>query len=127
MTSLSRAIAVSFLALSTLAASAQVSSSSTITGPNGQKATRTVNRTAGATNATVTGPNGQSATRSKTYGNGSAQSTLTGPNGATASHNVTGRGTGTVTATSTGPRGATASRVRTSLSLPLSPGPPPER
>lgn len=134
MNSLSRTVTVSFIALCTLAASAQVSSTSTVTGPNGktatrstlrgggnvqstttgpngQSATRNVSRTPGATNATLTGPNGQSATRSTTYGGGNSQTTLTGRYGGTASRSVSGRGTGTVTATTTGPRGGTGTRT----------------
>lgn len=135
MNSLLRTVTVSLLTLCTVAAPAQVSSTSTVTGPNGktanrstlrgggsvqstttgpngQTATRGVNRTAGSTNATLTGPNGQSGTRSTTYGDGNSQTTLTGRNGSAASRSVSGRGTGTVTATTTGPQGATGTRIR---------------
>ena len=113
MNSLKRAVTVSFIAFCTLAASAQVSSTSTSTGPNGKTATRSTVRGGGSVQSTAAGPNGKTATRSTTRGGGNSQTTLTGRNGGTATRNVTGRGTGTVTATSTGPRGATGSTVRT--------------
>ena len=113
MNSVSRTLTVSFLALCAISLSAQVTSNSTTTGPNGNSAIRSTVRTPGGTNSSVTGANGNTATRSTTYGGGKSSSTVTGPNGNTANRTVTGRGTGTVTANSTGARGAKRTRVTT--------------
>jgi hypothetical protein len=78
-------------------------------GPNGI-ASRTVTRSNGQTNVTLTGPNGNTATRSTSHYAGGNSTTVTGPNGQTANRTVTGRGTGDVTATTTGPNGETATR-----------------
>lgn len=78
--------------------------STTVTGPNGQTANRTVTgRGTGNVNATTSGPNG-TVNRSTTFnGNGNYSSTVTGPSGQTANRMVTGRGTGNVNATTSGP------------------------
>src|SRR5258708_39111766 len=80
------AAAFAALLLTPIAASAQHNHSTTVTGPNGQSATRAVTRAPGSTNATVTGPNGQTATRQRTRDpeSNSASGTATGPNGQTA-------------------------------------------
>lgn len=63
---------------------------SSTTGPNGKTSSRTVDRNAdGSTSATVTGPNGKTMTRNATHGGGQANSTVTGPNGRTASRTTT--------------------------------------
>ncbi len=64
MNFLSRTVTVSVIGLCTLAATAQVSSTSTVTGPNGQTATRSTVRGGGNVQSTITGPNGQTGTRS---------------------------------------------------------------
>src|SRR5471032_1944696 len=89
MHSLSRTVTVSLIALCTVAASAQVSSSSTVTGPNGQTATRSTIRGGGNVQSTTTGPNGQTATRTVNRIPGSTNATLTGPNGKSATRSTT--------------------------------------
>ena len=63
MNSLSRTVTVSFIALCTLAASAQVSTTSTTTGPNGKTVSRSTVRGGGNVQSSTSGPNGQTATQ----------------------------------------------------------------
>jgi hypothetical protein len=63
--------------LFTLAASAQVSTTSTTTGPNGKTATRSTTRGGGNVQSTLTGPNGQTGSRSTVRGGGNSQTTVT--------------------------------------------------
>jgi len=63
--------------------------SSSTTGPNGKTASRVVDRSATGTTATKTGPNGKTATRATTRTDTGSQTTVTGPNGQTGSVAVT--------------------------------------
>ena len=63
MNLISRTVTVSLIGLCSLAATAQVTSTSTVTGPNGQTATRSTIRGGGNVQSTITGPNGQTGTR----------------------------------------------------------------
>jgi hypothetical protein len=89
MDSLSRAVTVSLIALCTFAASAQVSSTSMVTGSNGKTATRSTVRGGGNVQSTTTGPNGQTGTRSVSRSAGSTNATVTGPNGQSAGRSTT--------------------------------------
>jgi hypothetical protein len=81
-------------------------SSTTVTGPNGQTANRTVTgRGTGDVTATTTGPNGGTTTRSTDRYSGGSSTSVTTPNGETENTTVTGRGTGHATVTRSGPRG----------------------
>lgn len=64
---------------------------STVTGPNGQTASRSVTRNQGNVAVTNTGPKGQTMTRNRTYDptTGTTTGTVTGPNGKSASRTVT--------------------------------------
>ena len=57
--------------------------SSSVTGPNGQTATRLVSRAQGDVSSTTTGPNGQTATRSVDRSAAGTQAELVLPNGRT--------------------------------------------
>lgn len=70
------------------AASARERTSS-VTGPNGQTATRSVSRAQGDVSSTTTGPNGGASTRSVERSAGSTKVIVTGPNGKTASRTTT--------------------------------------
>jgi hypothetical protein len=97
------AVAVLMLYASTLPA--QTNSTTTVTGPNGQTATRSATRGNGQTNVTFTGPDGKTATRNTNHYAGGNSTTITGPNGYVGNRTVTGRGTGAATITRSGPRG----------------------
>ncbi len=89
--------------------------STTVTGPNGESANRTITgRGTGDVTATTTGPNGTT-TRNTQVTPGGTTTTITGTHGQTVTHTVTGQGTGDVTATTTGPNGTT---TRTTQSTP---------
>lgn len=62
--------------------------------------------------STVTGPQGKTATRSVARDHGDVQSSTTGPNGKTSSR-VVDREPGQTTATVTGPNGKSATRATT--------------
>ncbi len=68
---------------------AQVTSTGSVSGPNGKSATRTASRSKGSVNSTTTGPNGQAANRSVERSAGSATATTTGPKGKSATRNRT--------------------------------------
>lgn len=61
----------------------------TVTGPNGQTATRDVSREQGQVNSSTTGPNGKTSSRSVARSASGATATATGPNGKTATRTTT--------------------------------------
>jgi hypothetical protein len=61
----------------------------TITGPNGQTATRDVSRSQGDVSSQTTGPNGATASRSVDRSASGTQATVTGPRGKSATRNTT--------------------------------------
>lgn len=63
--------------------------SSSTTGSNGKTASRVVNRSATGTTSTMTGLNGNTATRTTSRTDTGSQTTVTGPNGQTGSVAVT--------------------------------------
>ena len=63
--------------------------SSSTTGANGKTASRVLNRSASGTTSTMTGFNGKTATRSTTRTDTGSQTTVTGPDGQTGSVTVT--------------------------------------
>jgi hypothetical protein len=77
-----------------------------VTGPNGQTATRDVSRMQGDVSSTTTGPKGQSASREVDRSSTGTTATVTGPRGKSGSRNTTRTGTGSNT-TVTGPNGQT--------------------
>jgi hypothetical protein len=77
-----------------------------VTGPNGQTATRDVSRTQGDVSSSTTGPKGQSASRDVNRTSTGITATVTGPRGKSGSRNTTRTGTGSDT-TVTGPNGQT--------------------
>jgi hypothetical protein len=80
--------------------------STTVTGPNGQSASRTVSGLGtGNVTATTTAPNGGTATRSTNYYAGGGSTSVTTSSGAKETTTVTGRGTGSATVTRSGRRG----------------------
>jgi hypothetical protein len=78
----------------------------TVTGPNGNTATRDVSRMQGDVSSTTTGPNGRSASREVDRSSTGTTATVTGPRGKSGSRNTTRTGTGSDT-TVTGPNGQT--------------------
>jgi hypothetical protein len=82
--------------------------STTVTGPGGQSASRSVNRSAGDVSSSTTGPNGNTASRLVIRSANGTTSTMTGFNGNTATRSTTRTDTGSQT-TVTGPNGQTGS------------------
>lgn len=82
--------------------------STSMTGANGQTATRSVNRSAGDVSSSSTGPNGNTASRLVLRSATGTTSTMTGFNGNTATRSTTRTDTGSQT-TVTGPNGQTGS------------------
>jgi len=93
--------------LSLAAASAQAGTRhTTITGPNGTSAVRTVERGGGHVTDTTTGPNGRTRTRQVDRSAGSTTATITHVDGSTTTRDTERSATGSTT-TVTGPRGGT--------------------
>lgn len=76
----------------------------TVTGPNGQAATRNVQRQQGDVQSTSTGPRGQTRSRNVQRSAQGTQATVTGAKGQTMTRDTTHTGTGSTT-TVTGPNG----------------------
>jgi cytoskeletal protein RodZ len=82
----------------------QVSSSTT--GPKGKTSSRVLSRTAEGSTATLTGPNGKTATRTSTRSADGGSTTVTGPQGGVSMRSTERTETGSTT-TVTGPQGRT--------------------
>ena len=61
----------------------------TVTGPQGQTASRSINRERGQVSSTTTLPNGQTASRQVSRQDGQANATVSGPNGQTFNRTTT--------------------------------------
>lgn len=114
--SLNRLLAAGLVALATLPLASVVqaaprlrSHGTTVTGPEGNTASRMVQRQGGQVDATTTGFRGRAFTRQAQHSATGSSSTITGANGQTASREVS-RGDGQVNGTVTGPNGQSATR-----------------
>ena len=104
-------IAVAALILATGAAQAGTRHT-TVTGPQGASASRTVERSGGQVTDTTTGPNGNSRVRAVSRTPGETTATVTHANGTTSSRDTQRTSTGSTT-TVTGPQGKTGTIVVT--------------
>lgn len=86
--------------------------STTVTGPQGQSASRVVNRAQGDVSSSTTGPRGRNASRQVNREPGSTQATVTDGQGNTYSRSTT-HDNGSSNTTVTGPQGESATVSRT--------------